>query len=1099
MPTIFSIVSSSANPAASAVPGQVAPIVLSAAGLVIVMILAMVAIVAIVIRKPKLLYLRRPYKLTGALILIWIATAWLGAHYYYSHVDDNFYQYELKSAAQQAENIASNIDHSLHTLQGIPFVVAHARETLQALHNFGANQVHTAPSGRQRKLQWARDQRLTEINAYLNMMAVNLESDVVWIVNTDGDCIASSNAGQSVSFVGTNYADRDYFHQAKAGHAGRQYAMGRESGIPGLYYSAPIIENGKFLGAAVVKRNITNLTFWTNQSNVFFADANGVIVLAKDQNLEFLSIPHAPIVKLTTEQRLQKYKRGNFSQLSITSWKNPQFPEALFIGKSTIPVVLASHMVAEAAITIYLFRPLSELARYGTEQGWLFFLLASSGSMLILAISAIVFYLRESRKMDANLRIAAATFEAQQSMFITDANNVIMRVNRAFTDTTGYSATEAIGKTPQMLKSGRHDAVFYRKLWAGIQSTGYWHGEIWNRTKSGEIHPEMLTISAVRDAQGTTQQYVALFSDITALKEHEKQLEHIAHYDALTQLPNRVLLADRMHSAMVQNRQCGQQMMVVYLDLDGFKAINDKHGHQAGDQLLITLAASMKLALREGDTLARIGGDEFVAVLPDLNNVAASTPILSRLLAAACKPAQVGDLVLQTSASGGVTTYPQLEEVDADQLLRQADQAMYQAKLAGKNRYHLFDSKQDRTIRDHNENVKRIRHALAESEFVLHYQPKVNMRTGALIGAEALIRWQHPQQGLLLPGLFLPSIENHAIAIELGEWVAEAALTQMAQWQSAGLYIPVSINVSASQLQQDNFVERLREILARHPSVNPGDLELEILETSALEDLDKISAVMEDCRKLGVMFALDDFGTGYSSLTYLKRLPVTLLKIDRSFVRDMLDDQDDLAILGGVIGLANAFHRKVIAEGVETAEHGEMLLQLGCELGQGFGIARPMHAQDMRAWLDAWQPDPIWINLPAVSRSNQPLLLASVEHRASIIAIKNAIRDETGGILQLNYHHTHFDAWYASEGLLHHASQPSVHAIKLLHKQLSKLTAELDNELNQLHSDEQSSSTEQLCQLRKLGDELLKQMNTLVRKIGSRPKHTTENVTQSAA
>ena len=380
-------------------------------------------------------------------------------------------------------------------------------------------------------------------------------------------------------------------------------------------------------------------------------------------------------------------------------------------------------------------------------------------------------------------------------------------------------------------------------------------------------------------------------------------------------------------------------------------------------QLLIALSARMKESLREGDTLARLGGDEFVAVLLDLADASASTQMLGRLLAAAALPVQLGDFTLQVSASVGVTFYPQAAEVDADQLLRQSDQAMYQAKLAGKNRYHIFDAEQDSNMRGHHESLDRIRRALTEREFVLHYQPKVNMRSGQVIGAEALIRWQHPERGLLSPAQFLPLIEDHPLAVDIGEWVIASALNQVTLWRKAGLNLPVSVNVGARQLQQADFVERLRALLAAHPEHRPGDLELEVLETSALEDLARVSRIIKFCREFGMKFALDDFGTGYSSLTYLKRLPVTQLKIDQSFVRDMLDDADDLAILQGIIGLAAAFKREVIAEGVETVAHGSLLLQLGCELAQGYGIARPMPADQLPAWVATWQPDAAWIGV----------------------------------------------------------------------------------------------------------------------------------------
>ena len=561
--------------------------------------------------------------------------------------------------------------------------------------------------------------------------------------------------------------------------------------------------------------------------------------------------------------------------------------------------------------------------------------------------------------------LSRAIAQSPVSIVITDPAGCIDYVNPKFEEVTGYRSSEAIGKTPRILSSGEKSREEYHKLWNTITSGQTWSGDFHNCRKDGTLFWEHATISPILDEQGALIHFVAVKEDITQRKKHQQQLEHIAHYDVLTNMPNRALLADRLGRAMAQAQRRGQQLAVAYLDLDGFKAINDTHGHEAGDQLLITVATRMKQALREVDTLARIGGDEFVAVLVDLADVDASVPMLTRLLTAAAQPVQFGDLMLHVSASLGVTFYPQVQDTEADQLLRQADHAMYQAKVSGKNRYHFFDTAQDSSLRDHHESLENIRQALSNDEFVLHYQPKVNMRTGAVIGAEALIRWQHPLRGLLAPASFLPVIEDHPLAVDIGEWVIHRALSQMETWQAGGLAVPVSVNIGARQLQQADFVLRLRELLAAHPKVKPGDLALEVLETSALEDLEHVSGVMASCQAMGVTFALDDFGTGYSSLTYLKRLPVTMLKIDQSFVRDMLDDPDDLAILEGVISLADAFRRQVIAEGVETVAHGTLLLQLGCELAQGYGIARPMPAAALPGWAAAWRPDPAWVNLIA--------------------------------------------------------------------------------------------------------------------------------------
>jgi diguanylate cyclase (GGDEF)-like protein/PAS domain S-box-containing protein len=571
--------------------------------------------------------------------------------------------------------------------------------------------------------------------------------------------------------------------------------------------------------------------------------------------------------------------------------------------------------------------------------------------------------IEERTRTQSQLELAASVFShAREGILITDNQGNIVEVNAMFTQITGYSREEAIGRNPRiLLSSGRHEKAFFAARAQALQKHGHWVGEVWNRRKNGEDFAEMLTVSVVRDPAGAVLNYVALFTDITPLKKHQDELEHIAHYDALTGMPNRVLLADRLQQAMLQSQRRNSALAVAYLDLDGFKPVNDQHGHEVGDQLLVTLSQRMKASLRESDTLARIGGDEFVALLVDIGERRDCELLLSRLLQAAATPVRVDGALLQLSASIGVTLYPQ-DNADADQLVRHADQAMYLAKQAGKNRFHLFDVAQDAAIQSQRESLEHIRVALDRQEFVLYYQPKVNMRTGAIIGAEALIRWQHPERGLLAPAAFLPVIEGQPISIEIGEWVIQTALAQMALWRGAGLDIGVSVNIGALQLQQPGFVARLGTLLAAHPTVPAQSLELEILETSALEDMAQISEVMHACQAIGVRFALDDFGTGYSSLTYLKRLPAELLKIDQSFVRDMLTDVDDLAIVKGVIGLASAFRRSVIAEGVETVAHGQTLLALGCDLAQGYGIARPMPAADLPGWARQWRPDVGWMD-----------------------------------------------------------------------------------------------------------------------------------------
>ena len=571
----------------------------------------------------------------------------------------------------------------------------------------------------------------------------------------------------------------------------------------------------------------------------------------------------------------------------------------------------------------------------------------------------------EKKALEEKLLLAASVFTSTlEGIMILSSDGTILDVNKAFSRITGHEHDDILGENMRLLNAGLQDNNFYETLWYSLNTKGHWYGEVWNRHKNGEVYAVMQSINTVSDDnQTSSRKYVSLLSDITMIKEHEHELEHIAHYDALTSLPNRLLLADRLNQAIAQTRRRGEQLAVIYIDLDGFKSVNDNYGHETGDQVLITTAQRMKQALRDGDTLARIGGDEFVALLLDIGTVEASIPILNRILMGVSQPVHLKQDNLQVSASLGVTFYASTDAINADQLLHQADLAMYQAKLAGKNSYHFFDVIDDSHICGYHESMERIRQALAAHEFVLYYQPKVNMQTAVIIGAEALIRWQHPTQGLLSANVFMPTIEDNSLSIELGEWVIDAVLAQMERWTAAGLTLPVSININARQLQHTGFIDSLRTLLAAHPTVNPGCLELEVLETSAMEDLTKVSKVLEISREMGFNFSLDNFGTGYSSLTYLKRLPVTTLKIDQSFVRDIITDSNDRAIVKGLVGLAPAFDLKVIAVGVETIEHGSLLMQLGCDLAQGYGIAHPMPANELPGWCATWKPDPVWADM----------------------------------------------------------------------------------------------------------------------------------------
>ncbi len=698
------------------------------------------------------------------------------------------------------------------------------------------------------------------------------------------------------------------------------------------------------------------------------------------------------------------------------------------------------------------------------------------------AIGGIILFTEDitSRKRsEIRLQLAASVFmHASEGIVISDPAGIILDVNDAFTQITGYTREEAVGRRANLLKSGRQNKEFYANMWRDLLESGHWSGEIWNRSKNGRIFAETLTITAVRDNAGRTQQYVALFSDITSEKEHEQALQRLAQFDLLTGLPNRSLLRDRLHHALAQVDRRGGILAVVCLDLDNFKAINDRYGHTVGDELLTTVAHRIKSAMRKEDTLARPGGDEFIAILLDLDNPDQSVLAVRQLLAAASQSVSIGPLSVQLSASAGIACYPQAEELDADQLLRQATQALYQSKIRGKDRYHIYDSGLALSTRGRHKDLERIRIALASNEFLLHYQPKMNMATGAIKGAEALIRWQHPERSLLLPGEFLPVVDGHPIALNIGEWVIENVLKQMETWRASGLDIPVSVNISAQQLQDPDFPEHLNALLSAHPSIEPSRLEIEVLESSALPDMSQVSQVIHTCGKLGVSFALDDFGTGYSSLAFLKRLPVDVLKIDQTFVRDMLDDPEDLTIVEGMLGLASAFRRQAVAEGVETVEQGVLLLRLGCQVAQGFGIARPMPAEELPAWVASWTPDPEWSRVTALDPGDRPLLYAGAEHAAWVGAIEAFLHGKRRVPPSLDPAQCRLGAWMSSEVLSKEHLSPVLRQIELLHSDLHACGANILT----LDADCTAEAAHALSRLQSLRDNLLAELKLFLKR-----------------
>ena len=563
---------------------------------------------------------------------------------------------------------------------------------------------------------------------------------------------------------------------------------------------------------------------------------------------------------------------------------------------------------------------------------------------------AVVRDITKRKLAEEELVFAAKVFEHSiEGIVVTDREGIILQVNPAFTAITGYLPEEAIGSNPRLLKSDRHDADFYRTMWDQLGRSGQWSGEIWNRRKSGEVYPEWLTINAVRNPYGQITNYVSIFHDITELKRQQEALEHQAQHDALTGLPNRVLLNDRLQMALARMERKRSRVALLFLDLDHFKTINDGFGHTAGDNLLVELARRLKAQLRLGDTLARQGGDEFLALLPEIGGVEDAGLIASRLLASLSAPFYHGEVEFFVTASIGVTIAPD-DGREVEALIKNADMAMYRAKSLGRNAYQFFTPELDAQTHRRLVLEAKLRKAIDQEEFELHFQPQVHCTSGAIVGAEALVRWRHDGE-LIPPGEFIPLCEDSGLILPLGEWVLRTAVRQMLAWQEAGYVLDISVNVSSRQFAGQALPQLLRDVLATS-GLGAGRVYFEITESILMDDIVRAQRILEELRPMGGKFYLDDFGTGYSSLSYLKRLPLDGLKIDRSFIRDLDTDTDSRAIAAAVVSLAKTLNLAVVAEGVETEAQLAILREMQADmLIQGYLFSPPVPAESFAGLL----------------------------------------------------------------------------------------------------------------------------------------------------
>lgn len=559
----------------------------------------------------------------------------------------------------------------------------------------------------------------------------------------------------------------------------------------------------------------------------------------------------------------------------------------------------------------------------------------------------------EIAKNEANLRLYGQVFESTtEGIIITDPDARILTVNPAFTAITGYSESEVLGQTPRLLQSDRQDQEFYRILWQSLKQEGKWQGEIWNKRKNGDTYPEWLTINAIYDDNDQLSNYVAVFSDISTTKKAMEALEHLAHHHPLTKLPNRLLLNARLKYSLQKALRERQQGAVFYFDLDNFKNVNDSLGHTAGDQVLLEVAKRLTESVRrETDTVAHLSGDEFVVVMDKLNSPLDAANCAGLLLEKLQDPIHIQEYQLYLTASLGITIFPK-DGTTVENLLKNSDAAMYKAKEAGKNRYHIYSPELTEAALERVSLESYLRQALKNEELILHYQPQIDLQTGKIVAFEALIRWQHPQLGLIPPDKFIPLTEETGMIISIGEWVLRSACKQLLAWRQQGHEIRrIAVNLSGRQIQQKDLHQTVARVLDE-TGCPAASLELEITEGFIMQHPEQAIAVLTQIRQLGVELSVDDFGTGHSSLNYLKRLPINRLKVDRSFIADIFTDPEDEAITKAIIALGHGLNLQITAEGIETEEQRGFLYDLGCNEGQGFLISRPLPAEQIGLLLE---------------------------------------------------------------------------------------------------------------------------------------------------
>ncbi len=1018
-------------------------------------------------------------------LITWGLLAWFIASNCFNREYQSLVEKEQQHAQDVSLDIAESFRRNLHFVAGVSDTFRQGLRIWKAVARFDP----AIPASRLPKPalvhRWTADPVLQDLNKQLNLIQKSLGIDSIFVVNAAGDCISASNWDMPATPIGTNFYDRQWFTDAAHGKSGMQYAMGRTTHVPGLFFAAPVVVGNKFSGAIISKINLPSLSFLTRKYESYVADSYGVIIIARDPDMLMKSIPGASVKTLSVQEKLALYARTDFPEFRTTPWQGLPGNVVNHAGNGEPPFVMATAELPEYGLKIFSRAEMPNLPMLERERLSMFLLLWVLGSVAILLTGAALFYLRSVRRAkltaetsekrlqlllgsvsngiwgldrlgntifvnraaarmvgylpeelinrpmhdtvhhsyadgshypaercpmhatlvdgksrigvdevlwrkdgssfpvdysshpmfqqgkldgvvvvfediserklkDEALTLASSVYQSSNdAIVVSDENNLILDVNPAFSKITGYTLEEVRGRNPRMFQSGRHERPFFEQMWTSILETGHWQGEVWDKLKSGELQAKWLSISVIRHANGSIFRYVGQFSDITEKKRQDELIWEQANFDALTNLPNRRLFADRFRQAMSSSARSWRYGALISLDLDQFKRLNDTFGHSKGDQLLVEVSNRLRLCVREEDTVARMGGDEFMIVLTGLSPNKSEAAIQSELISEKirselCRPYQLDKSEHYTSCSVGIVLF--LGHADSHEKLQaHVDTAMYQAKARGRNSICFFDASMQDVLDKRGQLESSLRIALEQDEISLHYQLQVDNK-GRAIGVEALLRWTNPQLGVVPPVNFIPVAEESGLILPIGLWVLETACKQLAIWQNMPQFsnLSIAVNVSAIQFREEGFVSIIHDVVERS-GIKPERLKLELTESLVIDNIDDSILKMNEIKKLGVKFSMDDFGTGYSSLSYLSRLPFDQLKIDQSFVRNITTDQHNAAIVQTIISMAQSLGMEVIAEGVETEDQREFLDLRGCPAYQGYLYAKPTPIAELEA------------------------------------------------------------------------------------------------------------------------------------------------------